>query len=319
MTGRDSSLIWGADPTPEPGEGAGSVWRLRFGRLRGNPRAMIAAAVLGLLALLSLAAPLIEWVNGIDAFRADLFARFEPPSAKHWLGTDNAGRDVLARLLYGGQISLKVGIVATLLATSVGTFIGLVAGYYRGLVDSLLMRLADALLALPVLPLLIVVAAIDFEKLGLPAGFGRSSDASFYRIVVIIGLVQWTTVARLVRASTLVLLNREFVLAALAEGAGAAHVVRVHILPNVVSPIVIAMTLEVGQVILFESVLSFLGLGIMPPLPSWGNMLTNAQELIGQAPLLAFYPGILIFVTVIAVNFLGDGLQEAFDPRSDPR
>jgi peptide/nickel transport system permease protein len=294
-----------------------SVWALRLSRFRSNPSAVIAAAVLGLLVLFSLAAPLVEWINGIDAFRADLFVRFEPPSATHWLGTDNAGRDVLARLMYGGQVSLKVGIVATLFATAIGTLIGLIAGYHGGWIDSALMRLADALLALPVLPLLIVIAAIDVEKLGLPSSFARSADASFYRIVLIIALVQWTTVARLVRASTLALLNREFVLAARAEGAGAAHIIRVHILPNVISPIIIAMTLEVGQVILFESVLSFLGLGILPPMPSWGNMLTNAQELISQAPALAFYPGLLIFVTVIAVNFLGDGLQEAFDPRSD--
>lgn len=314
MSGRGSWMIWGAEPTARTAE---SVWKLRARRFRANRTAVAAAGVLIALSILSLAAPLVEWVNGIDAFRADLFSRFQPPSATHWLGTDDAGRDVLARLMYGGQISLKVGLIATLIATSIGTAIGLIAGYYRGAVDSLLMRLADALLALPVLPLLIVVAAIDFEKLGLPAGFGRSSDASFYRIVVIIGLVQWTTVARLVRASTLSLLNREFVLAARAEAASAFHIMRVHILPNVVSPIIIAMTLEVGQVILFESVLSFLGLGILPPLPSWGNMLTNAQELITQAPLLAFYPGVLIFITVIAVNFLGDGLQEAFDPRSD--
>lgn len=317
MTGSGASMD-NAMPRPDgAGLRAESVWRLRFRRFRGNRTAIAAAGVVAILAVLSLCASLIEWVNDIDAFRADLFTRFEPPSAKHWLGTDNAGRDVLARLMYGGQMSLRVGIVATVFATSIGTLIGLVAGYYRGILDSILMRLADALLALPVLPLLIVVAAIDFEKLGLPAGFGRSSDASFYRIVVIIGLVQWTTVARLVRASTLALLNREFVLAARAQGASAAHTMRVHILPNVVSPIIIAMTLEVGQVILFESVLSFLGLGILPPLPSWGNMLTNAQELITQAPTLAFYPGFLIFVTVIAVNFLGDGLQEAFDPRSD--
>jgi peptide/nickel transport system permease protein len=294
-----------------------SVWTLRLSRFRSNRSAVLAAGVLGLLVLFSLAAPLVEWINGIDAFRADLLARFEPSSATHWLGTDNAGRDVLARLMYGGQSSLKVGIVATLFATAIGTLIGLIAGYHGGWADSGLMRLADALLALPVLPLLIVIAAIDVEKLGLPSSFARSADASFYRIVVIIGLVQWTTVARLVRASTLALLGREFVLAARAEGAGAAHIIRVHILPNVVSPIIIAMTLEVGQVILFESVLSFLGLGILPPLPSWGNMLTNAQELIAQAPALAFYPGVLIFATVIAVNFLGDGLQEAFDPRSD--
>jgi len=170
---------------------------------------------------------------------------------------------------------------------------------------------------LPLLPLLIVFAAIDLEKLGFSEAFVRSPAANFYRIVFIIALVEWTTVARLVRASTLGLMAREYVLAARAQGAGVRHILTTHILPNTTSPIIVALSLAVGQIILLESTLSFLGLGIQPPTPSWGNMLNNAQELISKAPALAFYPGALIFMTVLSVNFLGDGLQDAFDPRSE--
>ena len=155
------------------------------------------------------------------------------------------------------------------------------------------------------------------EKLGFSEAFVRSPAANFYRIVFIIALVEWTTVARLVRASTLGLMAREYVLAARAQGAGVRHILTTHILPNTTSPIIVALSLAVGQIILLESTLSFLGLGIQPPTPSWGNMLNNAQELISKAPALAFYPGSLIFMTVLSVNFLGDGLQDAFDPRSE--
>jgi peptide/nickel transport system permease protein len=179
------------------------------------------------------------------------------------------------------------------------------------------MRITDGVISLPILPLLIVFAAIDLQKLGFSEEFVRSSAANFYRIVFIIALVEWTTVARLVRASTLSLMTREFVLAARTQGASARHILTVHILPNTTSPIIVALSLAVGQIILLESTLSFLGLGIQPPTPSWGNMLNNAQELIARAPELAFYPGFLIFITVIAVNFVGDGLQDAFDPRSE--
>jgi peptide/nickel transport system permease protein len=178
------------------------------------------------------------------------------------------------------------------------------------------MRFTDAIIALPLLPLLIVLAALDLGKLGLPEAFVTSENVSLYRIVVIVAVVGWTTVARLVRSAALTLRERPFVLAAHAQGAGALRVMTVHILPNLASPIVVATTLSAGNVILLESVLSFLGLGIQPPIPSWGNLLTNAQELIWSAPALAFYPGILIFITVIALNFLGDGLQDALDPKS---
>ena len=203
----------------------------------------------------------------------------------------------------------------TLAAASVGTLVGLLAGYFRGRLDALLMRLTDAVIALPLLPLLIILAAVDLSKLGLGA-LAQSESASLYRIILIITLVGWTSVARLVRGTTLSLLGRDFVRAAFALGARAPRIMFVHILPNAVSPIIVATTLAVGNVILFESVLSFLGLGIQPPVPSWGNMLTNAQEMIGSAPLLAVWPGLLILLTVASCNLLGDALQHALDPRA---
>lgn len=300
-------------------ESADSVWRLRWRRLLANRAAVAGGIVLILLILFSASAPLLEWGLGLDANKADLFSRYLPPGGEHLLGTDEAGRDVLARLMYGGQVSLSVGILAALSAAFIGTLVGITAGYYGGRVDRALMRLTDGVIALPLLPLLIVAAAIDLRKLGFSEDFAQSAEANFLRMVLIISLVLWTTVARLVRASTLSVLGREYVLAARVQGASARHIMLRHILPNAVSPLIVACTLAVGQIILFESVLSFLGLGIMPPTASWGNMLTNAQELIHQAPLLAFCPGLLIFTTVIAVNFLGDGLQDAFDPKADPR
>ena len=288
------------------------LWR-RFLRHR---LALASLLVLVLLAAITLAAPLVEAALGLDANRVDLLARFAPPSGKHPLGTDELGRDLLLRLLYGGQVSLAVGLAAALGAAVIGTALGLLAGYYGGTLDALLMRLADSVIALPLLPLLIVLVAVDLTKLGLPEGLATSENVSLYRIVFLIALVGWTTVARLVRGATLSMRTREFVRAAEALGAGAPRVMLVHILPNVVSPIIVATTLSVGNVILLESVLSFLGLGIQPPIPSWGNMLTGAQELIWTAPALAVWPGALIFVTVIAFNFLGDGLQDALDPRA---
>ncbi|HWK44052.1 MAG TPA: ABC transporter permease [Stellaceae bacterium] len=302
-----------SEPLPQA---ARSVWSLRWRRLRANRVAMGGLVLLIILMIFSFSAPLVGWALGVDPNHTDLLARFDGASAEHWLGTDDAGRDVMLRLMVGGRISLLVGFTGALSSALVGTVIGLVAGYYRGRIDSVLMRVTDGVIALPLLPLLIVFAAIDLKKLGFSDAFMRSGDANFYRIVVIITLVQWTTVARLVRAATLSLLSREYVLAAQAQGASARHILLTHILPNAVSPIIVATTLAVGQIILFESVLSFLGLGILPPTPSWGNMLNNAQELVTAAPVLAFYPGALIFATVIAVNFFGDGLQNAFDPRS---
>ena len=302
--------------TVRPARAARTVWALFFHRLGSHRLAIGSAAFLAVLGVLALATPAIEAVLGVEANLVDLSQRFQGPSWAHLLGTDELGRDLLARLLYGGQVSLFVGIVAALASAVIGTLVGLLAGYYGGKLDAILMRLTDGVIALPLLPLLIVLAALDLNKLGLPESVVQDPNISLYRIIVIISLVGWTTVARLVRATALSVRERDYVLAATAAGAGGPRIMAVHILPNVVSPIIVATTTAVGNVILLESVLSFLGLGIQPPIASWGNMLTGAQELIWTTPELAFYPGMLIFVTVIAFNFLGDGLQDAMDPRA---
>ncbi|MBT3360495.1 MAG: ABC transporter permease [Rhodospirillales bacterium] len=286
-------------------------------RFKRHRLAVGSLAVLVVLAIVSLAAPLVAFIFGVETDAVDLMNRFAGPSLGHPLGTDELGRDLLVRLLYGGRVSLLVGMTAALAAAVIGTGVGLVAGYYGGRFDALLMRFTDGVISLPLLPLLIVLAAIDLEKVGLPDALVQSEQVSLYRIIAIVALFGWTTVARLVRGAALSVRERDFVDAAHAQGAGALRVMGVHILPNLVSPIIVATTLSVGNVILLESVLSFLGLGIQPPIPSWGNLLTNAQELIWSAPALAFYPGIMIFVTVIAFNFLGDGLQDALDPKAD--
>lgn len=278
--------------------------------------AVASLCLIALLAMASFGAPVIEAALGVDADKTNLFNRSATPSLDHPLGTDELGRDLLVRLLYGGRVSLIVGLAAAAVAAVAGTFIGLLAGYYGGWLDSILMRVTDGVIALPLLPLLIVLAAVDLTKLGLPTVLTESENVSLYRIVLIISFVGWTTVARLVRAETLTLKRREFIRAAISQGAGAGRVMRVHILPNAISPIIVATTLSIGNIILLESVLSFLGLGIQPPAASWGAMLTNAQELIWANPTLAIWPGLLIFVTVIAFNFLGDGLQDALDPRA---
>jgi peptide/nickel transport system permease protein len=300
-------------------ERAVSVWRLRWRRLARDKAALLGLAVLLALIAICYAAPLIEHALGVSGIDSDLFSRFAPRDDIHWLGADDAGRDELARLLWGGQISLSIGLLGALGSSIIGTIIGSIAGYARGKTDMVLMRITDGFISLPVLPLLIILAALDLSKLGFSQDFIRSGAAGYWRIVLIVTLLGWTGVARLVRASTLALAEREFVLAARAQGASAFWILTVHILPNAISPVIVATTLAMGRVILAESALSFLGVGIQPPQTSWGSMLTNAQELIGNAPELAVYPGLLILISVIAINFLGDGLQAAFDPRSDAR
>ena len=276
----------------------------------------ISLSVLVILCICSLFAPVIEFAMGQNANSTDLFNRYQSPSITHPLGTDELGRDLFLRLLYGGQVSLLVGITSSLCAGVIGTFLGISAGYFGGYLDSLLMRITDSVISLPLLPLLIVLAAIDVTKLGIPTHIAEAEYANLYRIIILISFVSWTTVARLVRASTLSLKKQTYVLAAEAQGARPIRIMFVHILPNLTSTIIVATTLATGNVILLESVLSFLGFGLQPPIPSWGNLLTNAQALIWEAPMQAVYPGVLIFLTVISLNFLGDGLQRALDPRT---
>ncbi|HEY1722811.1 MAG TPA: ABC transporter permease [Magnetospirillaceae bacterium] len=293
--------------------------RSAFGRLTNHGPALIGLVLLVLLVIAAASAPLIEHAFGIDATSIDLLAMLSGPSAAHPLGTDEVGRDLLSRLLRGGQVSLGVGLLTALVAAAIGTVIGVAAGYRGGLLDAVLMRFTDGIIALPLLPLLIVLGALDPAKLGLNPDIFKSNFAALARIVIIIALVGWTTVARLVRAATLTIRVQDYVRSAEAMGAPPLRVMVRHILPNVVSPLIVATTLSVGNIILLESALSFLGLGVQPPIPSWGNMLTAALEQMSSNPSLAMWPGVMIFVTVLAFNLVGDGLQDALDPRGTRR
>ncbi|MCF1495738.1 ABC transporter permease subunit [Agrobacterium vitis] len=294
-----------------------SVWSKRWDRFRHNKLAMISLVFLVILTVACAMAGPIEYFSGIDANATNLLRRFKPPSAQHWLGTDDIGRDVMLRLLYGGQVSIAVGLLATLITAVIGIAVGVTAGYVGGQFDNTLMRITDCIIALPLIPVLIVLGAVDLTKIGLSPETATSPLVVFLRIVIIIALVDWTTIARIGRAGAIGLRDVDYVRAASVSGASGRYNVFVHVLPNIATPLIVAMTLSVGRIILFESTLSFLGFGIIPPTPTWGNMLTNAQQLIISAPMLAVYPGLLIFVTVMAVNFVGDGVRSAFDPRAE--
>ena len=287
-----------------------------FSRFFNTSTAVISLSFLSLMILIILLAPIYEHLRAADSTRVDLFNRFLGPSGTYILGTDELGRDLMLRLLNGGKVSLSIGLIASIIAGSIGTVLGLTSGYFGGKIDSIIMRFADTIISLPLLPLLIVFTAIDLSKLGIPQTYIDMPFFSTFKIIIIISIVGWPTIARLVRAATLTAREEDFIQVALAQGYGPTRIIFRHILPNVTSPIIVATTLAIGNIILFESVLSFLGLGVQPPIASWGNMLTGAQELIYEDPKLAIWPGTLIFLTVIAFNFLGDSLQRAFRTRS---
>jgi len=231
-----------------------------------------------------------------------------PGVAGHLLGTDENGRDLLARLIYGARISLTVALGAVIMQIGIGTFLGALSGYYRGWVDSIVMRLTDVVLSIPLLPLLLVLTA-------LVAASSNKASLGFGTIVLIIGGLSWPPVARLVRADFLSLREKEFADAARAIGCSDLRIICIHLLPNALGPIIVQATLSVADVIITESTLSFLGFGIQPPTASWGNMLANAQANMAIAPWAAIFPGAAILLTVIAVNYLGDGLRDTFDPQ----
>ena len=224
-----------------------------------------------------------------------------PPNLQHLMGTDQLGRDNFTRILHGARVSLSVGLSSALIATFLGTLIGALAGFYGGWVDSLLMRFTDVVLSIPLLPL--VIALSGFLRPSLPL------------LVLIIGGLGWMGTARLVRGQFLSLRNTDYVEASRALGGSNARIMFRHILPNALGPIVVSTTLAVGGAIILESALSFFGLGVQPPTPTWGNLLTGSSDFLETAPWLAAYPGLFILLTVLSVNFLGDGLRDALDPR----
>jgi peptide/nickel transport system permease protein len=267
-------------------------------RLKRNRMAMVGLGLVLGLFVVSIFAP---WLAPYDPNSINLKEVLMPPSAAHYLGTDTLGRDVLSRIIFGSRVSLKVGFVAVGLATLIGLFVGALAGYYGGWVDSALMRLVDLMLCFPAFFLILAVIAV--------------LEPSIWNIMVVIGLTGWMGVARLVRAEFLSLREREFVTAARALGASDTRLILRHMLPNALAPVMVSATLGVAGAILTESALSFLGLGVQPPTPSWGNILTAGKDNIEIAWWLSVFPGLAILVTVMSYNLLGEGIREAIDPR----
>jgi peptide/nickel transport system permease protein len=291
-----------------------SLTQLAWRRFKRHRPAMIGLVVLSLLVIYAL---------GGSIFLSEKFANFNDtskrllaPTIDHPFGTDSIGRDVLARTIYGGQISLLIGLTAVVVETILGILVGALAGFYGGIVDNILMRITEAMLNIPEIFLLIVMAKYFGGKIPELDLFGRTFSGSVVVIVLIIGLTSWMYLARIVRAQFLSLKENEFVLAARATGTPNIDIIFRHILPNSVAPIVVSATLGVANAILAEAYISFLGLGVQPPTATWGNMLDGANNYLESAPWLWFFPGLLILLTVLSINFLGDGLRDALDPRS---
>ena len=272
-------------------------------------------AVFGLIvvSLITLAVVFGPWFYKTPIDKIDFLASSSPPSWSHPFGTDALGQDQLARILQGGRVSLTVGIASMLVAIFLGTIIGAIAGFYGGVVDGILMRITDMFLALPQLPLLLLIVYLFRESMKQLAG---AELGVFILIVLLIGGLNWMSVARLVRANFLKLREMEFVSAARAIGAKPVRLISIHLFPNVLSVIIVAATLAVGNAIITESTLSFLGLGFPPDVPTWGRMLFDAKDYLESAPYMAIFPGMAIFLTVLSINYIGDGLRDAFDPKS---
>ncbi|HUV28062.1 MAG TPA: ABC transporter permease [Anaerolineales bacterium] len=282
-----------------------SMMRLVWRRFRRHPGAIVGAVVLTVIILASVFA----FVSPYDPNTSDILSRLEPPSLQHPFGTDALGRDLLTRCLYGGRISLFVGFMVMVITLVIGIPIGMIAGYFGGWVDDILMRIIDAFLSLPSLLVLILLSAILRE-----VDFPLLKANSVMTIALVIGILSWTTIARLVRAVFLSGREMDYVNAARALGAGSALIMLSEILPNGFGPIIVDATLEIGYAIMEESGLSFLGFGVMPPTASWGSLLSDAQLHLTKHPWLAIFPGLMIFFTIISINYIGDGLRDALDP-----
>ncbi len=285
-------------------------WR----RFRRHKMALLGLVVLFLLVLYSLGGTL--FFTEAYANRTDTVMRLQPPSRAHPFGTDTVGRDILARTVYGGQISLLIGLTAMLVEVVIGVTIGALAGYYGGWLDSILMRFTEAMLNIPQLFLLLVMAKFFGGRVPDITLLGRTFSGSVVVIVLIIGVTSWMYLARIVRAEFLSIKENEYILAARATGTPTGQIIFQHILPNAIAPIVVSATLSVANAITLEAYISFLGLGVQPPTATWGNMLEGAYNYIETAPWLWIFPGTLIVLTVLSINFVGDGLRDALDPRS---
>lgn len=284
-------------PDPSPPARNQEARRRAIRAFLRNRGAVVSLIVLVLLMGAALLAPL---VTPYDPEKINIMRRLQDPSPQHWLGTDEVGRDVLARLLFGGRVSLIVGLVSATLAVAIGVTIGGLAGTFRGTLDAVLMRVTDGMLAIPIFFFLLVVMAV----------FGSGLS----QIVIVISLTTWMPIARIVRGEILRIRELPYVEAAHALGASQGHVIIAHMLPQTLPAVIVAATLGVANAILLESALSYLGLGIQPPIPSWGNMLQGSQAYVWTKPTLALWPGLLIFVAVMAYNSLGDGIRDALDP-----
>lgn len=271
---------------------------LVWNRFKRNRLALVGLAIVLTMMIVSLAAPLIA---PYDPVSIDVRNVFSPPSRSHPFGTDELGRDVLSRMIWGSRVSLQVGFLAVSIAIMIGTILGSLAGYYGGRLDSVIMRFVDIMLAFPTLFLILAVITIV--------------EPSIYNIMIIIGLTGWMDVARLVRAEFLTLKERDFVYAAKALGASNLRIIFSHILPNALSPVFVAATFGIAGAILIESGLSFLGLGVQPPNPSWGNIITSGKDNIEVAWWLSLFPGLAILITVLSYNLVGEGLRDSIDPR----
>ncbi len=279
---------------PWPTRGCAMIKRL----WKSHPLIFWGGALVALLVVMALTA---QWVAPYDPNHQVLSDRLLPPSGRHWMGTDQYGRDILSRMIYGSRISLAVGLVAVFIYVLIGTTIGSLAGYYGGWVDGLLMRVTDIFLCIPTFLLILMVIAFV--------------GPSILNIMVVIGLTSWTDVARLVRGEILALKEREFIQAARVIGMKDSRIILRHLLPNALGPVLVVATLGIGGAILVESALSYLGLGVQPPTPSWGNMLEEGKEHLTDAWWLITFPGLAIFLTVLGYNLLGEGLRDYLDPR----
>lgn len=287
-------------------------WR----RFRRHKMALFGVVLLAALILYSFGGTL--FYSEAYANATNTAMRLKPPSAEHPFGTDTIGRDILARTIYGGQISLIIGLLAMLVELVIGITIGALAGYYGGIIDSLLMRFTEAWLNIPTLFLLLIMAKYFGGQIPNLTLLGRTFSGSVVVIILIIGVTSWMYLARIVRAEFLSLKEEDFVLAARTTGTPNWQIIVRHILPNSIAPIVVSATLAVANAILLESYISFLGLGVQPPTATWGNMLdrATAPEVLQNAPWMWIFPGLLIVLTVLSINFIGDGLRDALDPRS---